>query len=312
MKQTQNDYLREWLPKRAAYLNCILEAEAPPQPRICSICRGADGAWKCLECLGRPVLCTGCCRKSHQQLPFHRVKQWNGSHFAPAWLRQVGVVMHLGHAGLACPRPATTAAGAAAGAGGPDYHYDGNNSEDGLSQDEWVDDDHPKEQSSDYLCDSPPSTGDRDPGGNRYLVVVNRAGVHQLAVRWCTCDGAATPDIQLMDMGFFPASFKRIRTVFTFQVLDDFLIENLECKTSASSFYSKLRRITSKAFPQSIPVSDSWRPRRPRRARFFTVSQTQLAIQSGPLSRISPRDPAMEKPQIPQVAWVWSQSSQSS
>jgi hypothetical protein len=36
--------------------------------------------------------------------------------------------------------------------------------------------------------------------------------------------------------------------------LDDYLLENLECKTSATHYYSKLRRITNFAFPNSIPV----------------------------------------------------------
>ncbi|KAG1829195.1 hypothetical protein EV424DRAFT_1317176, partial [Suillus variegatus] len=44
-------------------------------------------------------------------------------------------------------------------------------------------------------------------------------------------------------------------TAFTFDVLDHFLIDALECKTSAISFFQRLRRLTSNAFPDSIPVS---------------------------------------------------------
>ncbi|KAG2068925.1 hypothetical protein BDR04DRAFT_1129056 [Suillus decipiens] len=40
--------------------------------------------------------------------------------------------------------------------------------------------------------------------------------------------------------GFFPASFNRPKTTFTFRVLDDFLLGNLECGTSAMNYYSKL------------------------------------------------------------------------
>ncbi|KAF8430932.1 hypothetical protein L210DRAFT_961004 [Boletus edulis BED1] len=43
------------------------------------------------------------------------------------------------------------------------------------------------------------------------------------------------------------------QTVFTFNILDKFLIDELECKTSASSFYSKLRRLTNNAFPDFLP-----------------------------------------------------------
>ena len=44
------------------------------------------------------------------------------------------------------------------------------------------------------------------------------------------------------------------QTAFTFNVLDEFLIDSLECKTSAFSFYSKLRRLTDNAFPDTLPV----------------------------------------------------------
>jgi hypothetical protein len=57
------------------------------------------------------------------------------------------------------------------------------------------------------------------------------------------------------------------KTVFTFAVLDEFLLQNLECKTSAQNFYSKLRRTTSKAFLEIVPdrywellrISRQWR-----------------------------------------------------
>jgi hypothetical protein len=54
----------------------------------------------------------------------------------------------------------------------------------------------------------------------------------------------------------FPASYKKPQTAFTFEVLDHFHIEAMECKTSAGSFYAKLKRFTSNAFPDTIPVSD--------------------------------------------------------
>lgn len=48
---------------------------------------------------------------------------------------------------------------------------------------------------------------------------------------------------------------QRTKTVFTFGVLDDFVRDNLECGTSALNYYSKLRRVTSNAFPHLVPVS---------------------------------------------------------
>ena len=42
--------------------------------------------------------------------------------------------------------------------------------------------------------------------------------------------------------------------MFTFRVLNDFLMDNLECGTSAMNYYSKLRRMTSSMFPHLVLV----------------------------------------------------------
>ncbi|KAG2737592.1 hypothetical protein P692DRAFT_201842923 [Suillus brevipes Sb2] len=63
---------------------------------------------------------------------------------------------------------------------------------------------------------------------------------------------AQTPDKQMFEMGIFPALFTRPKTAFTFSQLNDFILDNLECRTSAMNYYSKLRRITSRTFPHSV------------------------------------------------------------
>ncbi|KAG1752338.1 uncharacterized protein EDB91DRAFT_1077766 [Suillus paluster] len=62
-----------------------------------------------------------------------------------------------------------------------------------------------------------------------------------------------TSDKQLFEMGLFPASFTRPKTVFTFALLDDLILDNLECRTSAMNYYSKLRCIMSSMFPHLVP-----------------------------------------------------------
>ncbi|KAI9574133.1 hypothetical protein HD554DRAFT_2010421, partial [Boletus coccyginus] len=47
-------------------------------------------------------------------------------------------------------------------------------------------------------------------------------------------------------------------TAFTFAILDEFLIEALECKTLASSFYQKLYRLTNNPFPDTLPMSSDF------------------------------------------------------
>jgi hypothetical protein len=60
--------------------------------------------------------------------------------------------------------------------------------------------------------------------------------------------------MQLMMAGLFPATFHNPKTAFTFRVLEDFHLDNLECKTTASQFFSCLRRLTNDEFPNTVPV----------------------------------------------------------
>jgi hypothetical protein len=91
--------------------------------------------------------------------------------------------------------------------------------------------------------------------GMKVLIIVHQNGVHHLPIRWCRCPGHQSYDLQALDAGFYPASYRRIRTLMTFDVLDDFLAENQECKSTAAQYYDKLRRFTSPSFPHTIPVS---------------------------------------------------------
>ncbi|KAI5987802.1 hypothetical protein EDC04DRAFT_2873316 [Pisolithus marmoratus] len=49
------------------------------------------------------------------------------------------------------------------------------------------------------------------------------------------------------------ASISKPKTAFTFDVLNHFLVDALECKTSAMSFYQKLKQLTNNAFPDRVP-----------------------------------------------------------
>jgi CxC2 like cysteine cluster associated with KDZ transposases len=73
-------------------------------------------------------------------------------------------------------------------------------------------------------------------------------------VTWCTCANSPEPYIQLLRASLFPASFVQPETVFTFDVLDHFRIDALECKTAAMNFMSKIVRISNEAFPSEVPV----------------------------------------------------------
>ena len=88
--------------------------------------------------------------------------------------------------------------------------------------------------------------------GQNVLVIAHDNGVHHMPVQWCECPGHLPEDIQALDMHFFLASFKKVKTLFTFQGLDTFLAENQECKSSAYHYYQKLRRFTSGSFPHMV------------------------------------------------------------
>jgi len=92
------------------------------------------------------------------------------------------------------------------------------------------------------------------PTHSEYHIVVDTSGVHFVTIHYCQCPDADTPYLQLIMAGLYPATIQRPRTVFTFQVLDDFIRDNLECGTSGMNYFSKLRRITSAVFPHAVPV----------------------------------------------------------
>ncbi|KAH7904723.1 hypothetical protein BJ138DRAFT_1138468 [Hygrophoropsis aurantiaca] len=69
---------------------------------LCPLCGVLDGVVKCRCCMSNRRLCAGCMVEQHQLLPFHNVK-WTGSYFQKVSLQQLGLVVYLGHDGLACP-----------------------------------------------------------------------------------------------------------------------------------------------------------------------------------------------------------------
>jgi CxC2 like cysteine cluster associated with KDZ transposases len=212
--------------KREEYLQERLKMEAPPAhaPLICQHCKIEEGVFRCESCLGWPLLCKPCCLNTHQRHPYHKIKQWTGKWFNTGSLFDLGFSLYLGHNGLECP----------------------SNSQ--QCHQEEITAQHKREMLKE---------DEREELKEDILVIVDSSGVHKHRVRWCTC-GSTNPgdkDLQLFKMGLFPASFTKPSTAFTFQVLDDFYMDAMECKTSAMNFFNKLRRLTNNAFPKAVPVS---------------------------------------------------------
>lgn len=122
----------------------------------------------------------------------------------------------------------------------------------------------PETDTSVLIASELPWVGDAAPPGfsaspemfrnDRMLTVVDVSGIHELSFTFCACPNAPRQDVQLLNLGFYPASISRPRTVFTKAMLDDFLLANKECKSSARAFYNKLQCTTNAAFPHMVPV----------------------------------------------------------
>ncbi|KAI0738383.1 hypothetical protein C8Q80DRAFT_1262908 [Daedaleopsis nitida] len=229
----------------------VLAAEALPESGRATC--GHDALWRCRSCYGRPTFCTKCCRDTHSSHPLHRIEFWEGSFYRAAWLRQVGVQIHCGHGGSPCPSLIRNMA----------------------SSEDWEDTEDISVQVSDLPwigsdARGPPDTTGAVYSNDRSVVVIDTGGIHELSFTFCDCLGAvlaSRQDLQLLDLGFYPATRQRPRTVFTFRVLDDFLLTQKECNASARNYYNKLRRITNSALPHMVPdryrellrVSRQWR-----------------------------------------------------
>jgi CxC2 like cysteine cluster associated with KDZ transposases len=228
--QTQNDFLRQYLPCRDEYLSVLLELEQLINNGKCEDCRGEEGFIRCLSCSGEHSWCPSCAVKAHQHHPFHNLQLWNGKFYQSTTLRDHGYIIHLGHGGHPCPNLLWQS--------NPSPWSDLGAMEDVFGHGE-----------GDTIYDTQL--------GLSNLVIVHSTGVYSHRVSWCQCPGADKDrHLHLLKARLFPASITRPQSAFTFDVLDHFLIDALECKTSAMSFYQKLRRFTNNAFPHKISVSN--------------------------------------------------------
>jgi hypothetical protein len=227
--------MRQWIPDRQNYLQEILDMERLPAD-ACH-CGNKENLIQCLDCFSTNILCRSCCLDVHMSLPFHRINRWNGRFFIRSSLHAQGYIMHLGHEGKPCPSK--------------------QNVSQEIRKDEFVEGMGITSENIQEEKDTDQEDGWsnlEDVPTERIVIVVHTTGVFQHHVRWCTCSGYAKEDIQLLRLHLFPASNLRPRTAFTFDVLDHFYVDAMECKTSGDSFFQKLRRLTNNAFPDVVPV----------------------------------------------------------
>jgi hypothetical protein len=220
-RQSQNDFLRDWLPFRDQYLYEMLTIEALRPDSKCAACGRQDPTIRCTDCFGSPGFCKPCIVVSHRSLPFHRIQTWNGKCFLKSSLLEEGFTLYIGHGGQPCPSSQQEVV-------------------------EWEDEMDLDTNSTDPL--------EEDIVRQTTMTIVHSSGIFQHHVQFCTCSGPIQKHIQLFREGLFPASITNPKTCFTFDVLDHFHMDAMECKSSAMSFYQKLKRFTNNIHPTTVPV----------------------------------------------------------
>ncbi|KAF9548795.1 hypothetical protein CPC08DRAFT_593260, partial [Agrocybe pediades] len=219
-------YVSQFVERVGEILEALLSGEAMPggisKCRFCSA--GLLAAWRCRDCTTTEMKCRRCMRHYHRSNPLHRFERWAGGHFisAPSW--QVGAYI-MGPT-LESELPAA--------------HTHAQNLQDAAGT---------------RRVRQLPSEGSipaSDILQNLYVRVVHTTGIHHIAMVTCACHGEESIPMDIIASKFMPSSFKRIRTLFSTDLLDNYRLCNLELKASAYHFYNFLRRITTPLAPSDV------------------------------------------------------------
>jgi hypothetical protein len=89
------------------------------------------------------------------------------------------------------------------------------------------------------------------------FTVVHTNGIHATRIRVCGCLGAPEKVTQLMQSQLFPATTQDPKTAFTFSVLKNFHMHNLQSKCGAFDYMLSLRRLTDNVFTNKVPVREA-------------------------------------------------------
>ena len=234
-EQTQNDFLEEYLSRQHSILIELLRHESLPSRASCANCQQSSGTHRCQDCFDSNVWCDSCCVSVHANLPFHRIQMWNGRFFEQSDILTHQLALDLHHYPDDCPSISL-------------------NTETQMMFDLDISDGG--DDFADGYQFSEPSESTTHSGSQSNITIVSSTGICQRSIRWCHCAKSPHQYAELLLCTKpFPASFKNPKTAFTFEVLDHFRIDALECKTAAMNFMSKIQRITNEAFPSRVPVS---------------------------------------------------------
>ncbi|KAF9541075.1 hypothetical protein CPC08DRAFT_650715, partial [Agrocybe pediades] len=227
------NYVKQFVERIDDFLQALLIREALPNGiSQCHACSGGLLApWRCKDCTTTQMLCRRCIRHSHKSNPLHRLELWNGTHFVdtPSW--KAGCYLLVSHA------------------------MDTDTCEH-LEKAIHLPNTAPRPFDDNHVDDTPKT----DMLLNSYVRVVHSTGIHHIALVMCSCHGEDSVPVDLLASKLMPSSLKKIRTLFTADLLDNFRLCNLELKSSAYQFYNLLRWITKPLAPSEvINVYDEFR-----------------------------------------------------
>ncbi|KAJ7810258.1 hypothetical protein B0H13DRAFT_1568881, partial [Mycena leptocephala] len=103
-----------WAGHQDKYLDEVLWLEGHGYPAIhltCGGCKGPNPMFRCAQqtCYGPSLFCQACIVNGHTVLPLTGSRKWNSSFFERQALKDLGLVIQLGHPpGYHCPNPLTT------------------------------------------------------------------------------------------------------------------------------------------------------------------------------------------------------------
>jgi len=77
----------------------------------CSCGSALARLYRCQECFNSRMFCGSCVVSAHTHGAFHHIRKWVGTHFICTSLKELGLVITLGHSGDQCPNLSNTTHG---------------------------------------------------------------------------------------------------------------------------------------------------------------------------------------------------------
>lgn len=210
--------VQEWLPERQAYLDKLLHHEglsdADNNP-LCAGCGTNTGVIKCQDCFGGQLCCADCVLQGHALLPLHRLLVSLCSFRIPCL--PLMLVLQCWSGSFFAPTSLYSLGHRV---------YLGHEGK---------------------PCPNTRSVADS-------FTVVNTSGIHTVKVVFCCCAGLPKPHVQLLCVQWFPATMHSPHTAFTFDILNTFLLLNLQGKISLFDYYYAVHHKSDNTGTQELKV----------------------------------------------------------